>query len=90
VNTYYVSLTAKLPRKRTEQRFEARMTGSDHIEAKRLATDLITTHKLREVRGVAMQLWNISELPFVDSDGVNQVIVMRSIFPSGSAIAVQL
>lgn len=87
---YYASVLGKLPRKRKEQRFEVQLMGDTQIEAKAELSKLITTNQLRDVRCAVIQLWEVSETDFVDVNGIKQTIVFRNIFPSGSAIAIDL
>lgn len=90
MNKFYVSVTAKLPRKHKAQRFEKQLSGESQTEAVEKAKELIKELDLRKVSHVNMQLWNVSESDFVDTNGEKQTLVMRSIFPSGSAIAIDL
>lgn len=90
---YYASVIAKLPRKRKEERFEVRLDASSNgspMEAAKALKELIATHGLRGARCAQVQLWHGSETEFVDASGQTQVMVFRNIFPSGSAIAVDL
>jgi len=88
---YYASILGTLPRKRKEQRFEI-MVESGHcsIAATEALIKLIAMHNIKNVRGAQVQLWHGSETDFVDSTGEKQTIVMRNLFPSGSAVGLQL
>lgn len=86
---YYASVIAKLPRKRKEQRFEVRCDGTP-IDAVAKLRELIKTQGLRDVRAAQVQLWHGHETDFVDSNGLNQTMVFRNIFPSGSAVALEI
>jgi len=90
MNKFYVTVTAKLPRKHKAQTFETQLQGDTQTEAVEKARELIKTLDLRKVSHVNMQLWNVSESDFVDSNGEKQVLVTRNIYPSGSAIAIDL
>lgn len=90
MNKFYVAVTAKLPRKHKPQRFEKQLEGESQLEAIEKAKELIKTLDLRKVSHVNMQLWNVSESDFVDSNGEKQTLVMRAILPSGAPIAIDL
>ena len=87
---YYASLSAKAPRARKFTRFEMRMDGDTPLEAIQKLRRLIEVEKLREPRNASFAGWNCSESEFIDSNGVKQTLVMRSIFPSGAAMAIDL
>lgn len=87
---YYASVIAKLPRKRKEDRFEIRMEGETPLEAKEKLLRLIADNKLRGARAASFSGWQCSESEFIDSSGVTQTMVMRSIFPNGAALAIDL
>ena len=89
-NVYYASVYAKLPRKRKEQRFEVRLNGETPLEAREAIQGLIKMHNLKSPRAASFQLWSISESEYTDSNGQKQTLVMRSVFPSGSSIAINL
>lgn len=88
-NAYYVRVTGFLPRKRKPSTLEARMSGPDIEEAKRLANDLVAEHKLRNPNA-SYNCWGISETDFTDSNGQKQTLVMRNIFPYGNSVEVPL
>ncbi len=85
---YYASLVGKLPRKRKEQRFETTMLGDTPIEAITKLNELIKAHNIKNPRNMQFQAYEVSETSFIDSQGNAQVVVFRSMFPCGSAIAV--
>jgi len=87
---YYVQIIGKLPRKRKAQRFETRVESMDLMQAKIAALDLIGKYKIKGVEKAHIAPWSISENDFVDSNGQKQTMVMRSIFPCGESMAVEL
>lgn len=86
---YYVRVNGFLPRKRKPSTLEARMSGPDIEEAKRLAKELVAKHKLRNPMA-SYNCWGISESDFTDSNGQKQTLVMRNIFPNGNSVEVTL
>lgn len=89
-NIYYASITGKLPRKRKVEKFEVRLEGDTIEEATSKLKELIVTHSIRNPEKAGMNVWNCSETEFVDSNGVTQTLVMRSIFPCGTFRAIDL
>lgn len=87
---WYASMIGKLPRKRKEQRFEVRVESGDAFTAKEALIKLIKEHDIKGARAASVQLWHGHEIEFTDTNGQKQVMVMRNIFPSGSAIAFDL
>lgn len=85
---YYASLFGKLPRKRKEQRFETAMLGDTPLEAITKLNELIKAHNIKTPRNRQFQAYQVSETDWIDSQGKAQVIVLRSLFPAGNAIAV--
>lgn len=88
-NAYYVRVTGFLPRKRKPSTLEARMSGPDLEEAKRLAQELVANHRLRNPKA-SYNCWGIQESDFTDSNGQKQTLVMRNIFPNGNSVEVVL
>lgn len=86
---YYVRVSGCLPRKRKPTTLEARMSGPDLEEAKRLAKELVAKHKLRNP-AASYNCWDIEESDFTDSQGQKQTLVMRAIFPRGNSVEVAL
>ena len=75
----YLVVYGKLPRKRKTEMFEFRI--SSHSEGETKVKELIAERKIR-VEKAWTQYWRGSELYFVDSDGKQQTIEMRNLFPS--------
>jgi hypothetical protein len=86
---YYLQVYGKRPRKRKHDRFEVRLDAPDMDKAKDEVKRVVETHKLREVKA-SYAPWGVSESKFTDSNGVEQTLVMRNIFPSGNSIEVIL
>lgn len=87
---YYASVVAKEPRKRKAKRYEVRLERPSKELAADALRKLIEEHGLRDVQYATIQGWGISESKFTDSEGKEQTLVMRNLFPSTEAINIEI
>ena len=80
-----VRITGKLPRKRKPENFELQIPDGVELSlldsvATTIALGFIETHKIRDASAY-YAFWGVSESTSIDSNGEQQLMVFRDLFP---------